>query len=144
MGCEGGVTVYDAAAIEAQFGANVWERTGFGRRHRNPMVTIGGKRVLLGSFNTCADYDYGDPIAAVADEMRWRTADERRVEVLLQAERAAFRLSPGERRDYATNPPPADWTHFVEDRTAEGLAFAIEVACWAVEHASLACVETWT
>ena len=130
MGCEGGVTVYDAEAIEAEFGGDVWERTGFGRVHCNPVVRLAGHRYLLGTFNTCGE-TYGDHVDSVATEFHWLDDAERDALIFETVQQLAAKKW-------------VDWAWLLTDKSAEGLAFTARVACWAVEHAKVAQLETWT
>jgi hypothetical protein len=52
MGCEGGVTIYDARKIEEHFGPDVWRRSGWGHEHSMPLVVIGAERVLVTDWTT--------------------------------------------------------------------------------------------
>lgn len=131
MGCEGGVTIYDAEAIEAEFGADVWERTGFGKPHLNPRVELDGHMYLLGTFNTCSDQG-GDRIDDIASEFRWRDEDERGAILARELERLAGKGWG------------AEWMWDLPDKGPEGLALVVTVACWAAEHAKVAERETWT
>ena len=62
MGCEGGVNIYDADAIEAHWGTDIWDRTGLGRELVNPLVTLGGHKYLVGTYNDCEGWFNGDPL----------------------------------------------------------------------------------
>jgi hypothetical protein len=115
MGCEGGVTIYDARKIEDHFGPHVWKRSGWGHEHNMPLVEIGAERVLVTDWNTCNERE--DNFEAAQDE-QWRV-------------------------DAAREPDRwATWSLFLgKDADRD---FAREVACWARDNALITSVETWT
>jgi hypothetical protein len=121
MGCEGGVVVYDADKIEAHFGSDVWERSGWGRVHSMPVVTIDAgsdhaRRILVTDWTSGLDWDREDHFEA-AREDKWHR-DER-----------------GRPIEKHPSWGPSGY---------DDLEFAMEVAVWARENAFIDNVETWT
>jgi hypothetical protein len=116
MGCEGGVTIYDARKIEEHFGPDVWNRSGWGHEHSMPLVEIGAERVLVTDWNTGGG-DREDNFEAAREEQ--------------------CQIDAGHDPDRW-----AAWSIFLGKDADKG--FAREVALWAVDNALIANVETWT
>lgn len=117
MGCEGGVTIYDARKIEEHFGPDVWTRSGWGHERSMPLVVIGAERVLVTYWEAGTNSDREDNFDAARDEQ--------------------YRIEAGYEPEQWTS-----WDLFL-GRDADR-DFAREVACWAVDNALIANVETWT
>lgn len=117
MGCEGGVTIYDARKIEDHFGADVWKRSGWGHEHSMPLVEIGTEHVLVVDWTSGTSNDREDNFDAAQDEQH--------------------RIDAGYEPEQWTS-----WDFFLGDGANRD--FAREVACWARSYAHITSVETWT
>lgn len=116
MGCEGGVTIYDAGKIEENFGADVWERTGWGQEHSMPLVETGAERLIVTDWSAGTGNDREDYF-----------------------EEAYYaKLTPKGRVVEGV------WDINVWHLRLRDVPFAVEVARWAVDNARIARVETWT